>query len=437
MSDVRAVLPTLTWTGHKFESDLAIVIEGQGRIESVVGADKLDPATPRQHLNDTALLPGFVNAHSHAFQIGLRGLGETYSDDGEDFWSWREAMYRLVEDMDSERLHQLCVCAFSEMLAAGITTVGEFHYLHHQQADDHAFDRILIDAARETGIRLVLLNVYYRTGGIDTDLAGGQVRFRTPSPSAFWRAFDQLDKEFESPLITFGAAIHSIRAATPEECVEIAAEARQRGLVCHMHVEEQPKEIEDCRDAYGTGPLRLLLDEVVDDRFTAVHLTHSTPEELAEFFSHGGHACICPLTEGNLGDGLPALASGESPRLCLGTDSNARISIFEEMRWLEYGQRVRGGRRGVLRRGAETAPYLIDAATIGGANSLGTQAGAIQTGMWADFALVDLAHPSLSGWDPSTLPAMLVFGAGDQVLRGTWVGGVEVAGSDSPTATAR
>jgi formimidoylglutamate deiminase len=223
-----------------------------------------------------------------------------------------------------------------------------------------------------------------------------------------------------------GGAGHSIPPAPPEELAEVHAEARRRGLVVHMHLDEQRREIEECLEAYGKRPLALALETLdLGPHFTAVHCTHSHPDDLARLFAAGANVCICPLTEANLGDGIAPLAAlPASARLCLGTDSNTRIAPLEEMRWLEYAQRLRGERRGVLRdtTGA-VAPTLLAAATTGGAAALGIEAGDIRPGHHADFVAVDLSAPALAGWDPDTFLDSLVFGAAEDVVAATCVGG--------------
>jgi formimidoylglutamate deiminase len=238
---------------------------------------------------------------------------------------------------------------------------------------------------------------------------------------------DRLASALDAQTQSLGAVAHSIRAATVEDISALHAEAGRRGLPFHMHVEEQRREIEECVAAYGRGPMQVLLDMLdIGGNLTAVHCTHTSPQDLGQFVQAGGTVCICPLTEGNLGDGLPLLEPVPSlvERLCLGSDSNARISPLEEMRWLEYGQRLRHERRGVLRNEeGEVAPALIDAATAGGARALGLPAGRIEKDHWADLVVIDLEHPSLAGCEFETLAEALVSGADNGVVRGTYVGG--------------
>ncbi len=418
----------LTWFEGRFRPNVRIAVGGDGRIERV--GPFLERPTHR--LAGRALLPGFVNVHSHAFQRGLRGRGQAFPAGQGDFWIWRESMYALVEEMDAPRLHALSLQAFREMLAAGITTVGEFHYLHHDRTlAGYGFDRVIREAAREAGIRLVLLQTYYRTGGVGRPLEGAQRRFAVSGPSEYWDQFDRLAEELDPRLESLGAVVHSIRAASLADLVAVHAESARRGLVFHMHVEETAKELDECRAVHGRTPMRILLDELaLDARFTAVHGTQTERAELAAFLATGAVLCACPTTEGNLGDGIAELAQvcanarGFEGRLALGSDSNERISMFEEMRWLEFAQRLQEERRGCLRDGrGDVARVLLDAATKNGAQSLGIEAGEIHAGAWADFVAVDLSAAALSGVTAETLPAALVFGCGEDVIAGVAVGG--------------
>jgi formiminoglutamate deiminase len=424
-ANAHVVEADLTWTGDGFVSGLQVRISGAGRIEAVgrLGVE----ATLR--LRGQALLPGLVSAHSHAFQRALRGRGERFPAGAGSFWSWREAMYELAAGLDGAGFELLCRRTFREMRAAGITTVGEFHYFHHQRAGarDYGLDARVLRAAAAAGIRIVLLNTYYRTGGVDQPLAGVQRRFASRSPRAFWEQMDRLTAAVEGPTQTLGAAVHSVRAAPPEDLAAVYGEARRRGLPVHMHVEEQRQEIADCLAYYGRRPMQLVLATLpAVDGLTAVHCTHTARDDMDRFLAAGGSACVCPLTEANLGDGIPDLTVTRSggDRLCLGTDSNARISLLEEMRWLEYGQRLRAESRGVLRDDSgEVARVLLRAATAGGARALGLPCGEIAPGFWADLATVDLAHPALAGCEPENLLEALVFGGGDEAIAGTAVGG--------------
>ncbi len=434
MGERKIIEADLTWTGQRFERGVRVVVEPDGRIGEVIGAghsESPDVAeAPRVELPGAgrALLPGFVNAHSHAFQRGLRGLGERYAVRPGSFWTWRQTMYDLVDRMDAATFERLTREAFSEMLAAGITTVGEFHYLHHDSGGKgYAFDEIVIEAAAAVGIRLVLLGTCYRTGGIDEPLAGAQLRFGSPSLEAYWAQMDRLASRLDPATQTLGVAAHSIRAVAPQEIAALHQESIRRHLVFHMHVEEQTREIEQCVAAYGKPPMAVLNERLeIDPRFTAVHCTHTATADLEAFLASGGNVCICPLTEAALGDGI-ADVRGIFKRygsLCLGTDSNARICLVEEMRWLEYGQRLATRSRGVCTdESGRVAPALLRAATLCGARALGLRAGAIRPGHLADFVAIDLDCPSLAGWTEETLLESLVLGCGNEAIAGVWVGG--------------
>jgi formimidoylglutamate deiminase len=407
-----------TWTGEAFEEGVQVRIE-DGRIAEVGQIGSADLRLERR-----ALLPGMVSAHSHAFQRGLRGRGERFPAGSGSFWTWREAMYGLVDRLDPDAFQALCLQTFREMRAAGITCVGEFHYFHHgAELDGWAFDERVLRAASEAGIRIALLEVYYRTGAIGQPLEGPQRRFGSPSPEAFWEQVDRLAGLLDPRTQTLGASVHSLRAASLDDLRSVYEEARRRDLPFHIHVEEQRREIQDALAFYGRRPMELLLETLgTATDVTAVHCTHTDAEDMERFLAGGGTVCICPLTEGNLGDGIASLPRGGP--ICLGSDSNARISMLEEMRWLEYAQRLATESRGVLADGAgQVARAVFGSATVTGARAVGVDAGRIAPGSWADFAAIDLDAPTLDGWEPDTLLDSLVFGASDEAIAATCIGG--------------
>ncbi len=422
---MRTIEADLTWTGSRFESGVQIGIGEDGRIAEAGALGR----TPDRRLTGRALLPGMVSAHSHAFQRGLRGRGETFPAGAGNFWTWREAMYALVGRLDSAELQALSLQTFREMRAAGITTVGEFHYLHHRDPDaaDYAFDEVVLAAAAEAGIRIAFIQSYYHTGAVGQPLEGPQRRFNSPSPRVYWEQMDRLAARLDPRRETLAASVHSLRAAGVEDLAAIYEEARRRDLPFHIHVEEQEREIEDVIAYYGRRPMALLLETLgTATDLTAVHCTHTDAEEMDRFLSAGGTVCLCPLTEGNLGDGIAKVprAQPASGAFCLGSDSNARISPIEEMRWLEYAQRLATENRGILRDGeGNVARVLLEAATAGGAGALGVEAGRIEPGLWADFAALDLDSPLIAGWTPETLLESVIFGATEEVVAATCVGG--------------
>ncbi|MFN0134624.1 MAG: formimidoylglutamate deiminase [Phycisphaerae bacterium] len=424
----QSICPELTWLDGVLRPNVRIDIDAAGHIRSVTSSALPPPTVAAKLLPRRALLPGFVNVHSHAFQRALRGHGESYPAGMGDFWSWREAMYDLVLRLTPDELRRVTRLAFEEMLAAGFTTVGEFHYVHHREIErlDYLLDDVIIETAAEVGIRLVLLQCYYRTGGVGRPLAGGQLRFSTPDVDAFMRQTDALAKRLDPATQTIGLAPHSLRAVPTDDLRTLHAIARERGWVCHTHVEEQRKEIDEFRAVHGCMPLEWMLDNLdIGDETTIVHATHSTPAHLKRYLDRGANICVCPITEGNLGDGLAQIVDVDDAlhRVCIGTDSNVRIDAAEELRWLEFVQRLRRERRGVYKDDAgEVTRRLIDCGTRAGARALGIAAGEIAVGKLADFILIDLDHPSIRGKDEAG-SAALIFGGSGAAIDAVCVGG--------------
>lgn len=415
--------PEYLYENGRFVANRSVMLEG----------DTIRAVEPRREgkASRIALLSGFVNAHSHAFQRGLRGKAEVFRGRPGSFFSWREAMYALVEGLTEERTYDLSLQTFRECLAAGYTSVGEFHYIHHG-ATPWSLDEVVLAAAKDAGIRIVLLHADYVRGGEGVELAGGQRRFDSGTIDSFMASVDRLEARLDGATQSIGLVSHSVRAVPIDRIVAIKHEASRRGFVFHMHVEEVVKEIEDTIAEHGCTPMRLLLDRgVVDDSMSAVHCTHSTPEDLADFGSAGGIICLCPLTEGNLGDGIPNLLAMRDAkcRVAIGTDLNARLAPLEELRSMEYTARIANQQRGVWTDAAgSTAAALVDVGTRGGAASLGLNAGDLAPGALADMVAFDLTHPSLVGVEADVLAAAIVFGAGQEAIRGVMVGGTWVQG---------
>ncbi len=464
---MRILVPDLVYVAGRFESGLAVEIdEAIGRIVRIGPTEELSGAggvsvAPRaaedaggtaagvsgssaaaivERLPGRALLPGFVNAHSHAFQRLIRGRMQwrPATAPRADFWSWREAMYAAALGMHPEDVFLVSRFCFLEMLRAGITSVGEFHYLHRdvegrRYLEPNELAHRVLDAAAEVGIRIALLNVCYATGGIGRPLASEQRRFATPELDVYLRDTAELqDRHRDDALVTVGVAPHSVRAVPREWLRELHGWAASREMVVHMHVSEQPREVEECVAAYGMRPVELLgAEDVLDERFTAVHATHLTPEEIALLGDAGATVCACPTTERDLGDGfLPGAELLDADvRIALGSDSHTVIDPFEEMRLVEYHERLRRLRRVVLAvPGAagrlEVAPLLLELGTEAGARSLGIDAGALEPGRLADLIAIDLDHPAVAGWSPETLAAVLTLSAPPDVVADVWVGGV-------------
>lgn len=438
-SGLRALQPALAYIDDRFVEDQAILFdERTGRIVQIASATELPADTSVDRRAGQALLPGMVNAHSHAFQRAIRGWTQWRPpDERADFWSWRDAMYRAVLRFSPEDLYQVSRFCFIEMLLAGYTTVGEFHYVQRDEhgrpyQDPNELARQVVRAATDVGIRITLLNVCYATGGIGQALRPEQRRFATPDLAGFLNATSALQEQLKGcALASVGVAPHSVRAVERAWLRPISDYARQRGLPLHMHVSEQPGEVEASLQRYGCRPVELLQEEgVLSGTFTAVHAVHLTETEIRALGQARAFVCACPTTERDLGDGIPRarelIDAGAS--LCIGSDSQTVIDPWEEMRLIEYHARLASLRRVILTEAVshdrrEVAPLLLKTGTAGGARSLGIGSGQLRPGEPADFVLIDLEHPALAGWNKTTLGAHLALSSPATAVREVWVGG--------------
>jgi formimidoylglutamate deiminase len=301
-------------------------------------------------------LPGIANLHSHAFQRAMAGMAERKTHPEDSFWTWRETMYRMAARFDPELLQAVAAQLYAEMLEAGYTSVCEFHYLHHAPdgqpyADPAAMSRALIAAARDTGIRMTLLPALYMSGGFDgRELNERQRRFRH-SVDGYLRLLEILCKEQDDTL-RIGCALHSLRAIPPQAMSEVLA-ALPEGARVHIHIAEQIGEVQDCTAIRGARPVEWLLSNAaVDSRWTLVHATHLTPAEVRGIARSGATVAVCPTTEANLGDGLFPLSDylAANGAWGIGSDSHISVSPVEELRWLEYGQRLHVRQRNIAVR---------------------------------------------------------------------------------------
>lgn len=429
--------PELVWLDGRFQRGKAVRVDPEGRIAAVV-----DGSDQGRRLPGRALLPGFVNAHSHAFQRLIRGRTQHRVDGdgaGENFWSWRDAMYSAALGLTADEVFDVARWCFIEMMGSGITAVGEFHYLHHQPdggpyPEPNELAHRVIAAAEDVGLRIALLNVCYATGGIGRDLRSEQRRFGAASPDVFLeRTRALLEHVRPSALATLGVAPHSVRAVPREWLPQLHGFAADHDLPVHIHVSEQTAEVDACVAEYGLRPVELLAEDgILSGRLTAIHATHLSDAEVDMLGESGASVCACPTTERDLGDGFLRgrdLLDAGVP-VCLGTDSHTSLDFLEEMRLVEYNERLRRRARVVIAgddgRGAlSVAPPLLEMATVAGARALGLRAGAIAPGCQADLIAVDLAHPSLLGSSADTLGAALTLSATPDVVRDVWVGGVQ------------
>jgi formiminoglutamate deiminase len=404
-----------------------VVLEdlGDGRLARVAAGE--DPPTGAVHLPGI-VLPGLANAHSHVFHRALRGRAQAGAG---DFWTWRDRMYELAAVVDPDALFELARATYAEMAMAGITVVGEFHYLHHRP-DGRPYDEpnvmagALAAAAVEAGVRLTLLDTCYLRAGFggEPPLAGAQVRF-TDGDAEQWA--DRVDAL--APLVgahwRLGAAVHSVRAVDERAMTLVAGWAARHGAPLHLHLSEQSAENEQALAATGRTPTRLAEDAgALGPRTVAVHATHVGDRDRRTLGTSGTGVCLCPSTERDVGDGVgPAarLAAAGCP-LSLGSDSHAVIDLFEEARLVELHERLAHSGRG-----GHSAVDLLGAATAGGYRALGWAddgpAGVLAAGAPADFVVVDRGSVRLAGMDPSDGVAAVVFAASAADVTDVVVGG--------------
>ncbi|HUJ24511.1 MAG TPA: formimidoylglutamate deiminase [Myxococcales bacterium] len=422
----RSVVPDLLYSGGRVHEGAALNL----RDGTVVSVGTVERGSEVVALRGKAVLPGLVAAHSHAFQRAIRGRTEHRAHARDDFWTWREAMYAAAEQLSPDELYVVSKFCFLEMAAAGITTVGEFHYLHRDAqgrayADPNELDLAVARAAREVGVRIVLLRVAYARSGFEEPANRRQRRFIEGSADEYLAALDALSKH-----VPVGAAPHSVRACPAEWIRDIAAHARGRGWPLHLHVSEQPAEVQQCQAEHGTTPA-LLLQKLgaLDEATTAVHAVHLTADDMSALGAARATVCACPTTERNLGDGVvradKLLAAGA--RLCVGSDSEAQLNPLEDARQLEYHLRLIEMERAVLdteQAGVDgLGAKLFGIASEGGMKSLGLPGGALRPGEPADFIVVDLDDPSIAGASPEDLMAQIVFGMERTAIAETWVAG--------------
>ncbi|MEN3307416.1 MAG: hypothetical protein V7603_3618 [Micromonosporaceae bacterium] len=400
-----------------------VLVEVDGERIAAVRPDSPAPAGAVRLAGLT--LPGLANAHSHAFHRALRARAQAGRG---TFWTWRDLMYTVAGTLDPDRYLALARAVYAEMALAGITCVGEFHYVHHAPGgtpyrDPTVMAAALVAAAGQAGIRITLLDTCYLAGGVGQPLAGPQARFGDGDAERWAaRASTVEDAVRAEGHARVGAALHSVRAVPPEQMPVVVAWAAQRGAPLHLHLSEQPAENEACLAAYGATPTRVLADAgALAQRTTAVHATHLTAADIDALGSSRTRICMCPTTERDLADGIGparALAGAGSP-LALGSDSHAVIDLFEEARAVELDERLRTGARGHW-----PAADLLRAATVDGHAALGwPAAGRIEPGCLADLVTVALDTPRTAGFEPATAAESAVFAATAADVRHVLVGG--------------
>ncbi|MGN6111420.1 MAG: formimidoylglutamate deiminase [Luteimonas sp.] len=370
---------------------------------------------------------GIANLHSHAFQRAMAGLAERQTDPGDSFWTWRETMYRMAGRFDPDTLHAVASQLYAEMLESGYTTVCEFHYLHHRPdgtpyADPAAMSRALLRAARESGIRLTLLPVLYMTGGFDgRPLAERQRRFGH-DVDAFLALIQALRGD-EDASLRVGCALHSLRAV-PADAMRAVLAALPRDMPVHIHIAEQLGEVQDSLALRGARPVEWLLGNAeVDARWTLVHATHLEPAEVQGIARSGATVAICPTTEANLGDGLFPLRAylDAGGAIGIGSDSQVSVSPVEELRWLEYGQRLATHHRNIaVRAGSPSVgETLLEAVHASAGNATGLDAS-------GDVVVLDADAPQFAGATAADVADRWIFSGNRPLVREVRLAGERV-----------
>ncbi|MBB5056855.1 formimidoylglutamate deiminase [Granulicella aggregans] len=414
-------LPELLYMEGAFHAGMGLLVGGDGVILNI-GADLEANGAKNVRMPGKAMLPGLVNGHSHTFQRLIRGVAEHCGANGDDFWAWRNTMYRAASQLTPEELYDVARMAFLEMALTGITAVGEFHYLH-RQPDGTAYDdpnllsMAVIEAARSVGLRICLLRVAYSRAGYQLPPNPGQARFYETNVE-YLNSMERLAADLQGldPTVTFGVAPHSIRAVTLDEVRKISEWAEMRGLPIHMHMAEQAAELAACVREYGYTPIKLMVENnLLSSNTTLVHAIHVTVEEIAHLACAGATICSCPTTERNLGDGIidADQACGAGVPFSFGTDSQANINLLEDARELDYHLRLKRERRVLLDgiNGEEISQRLFGYATTGGAKSLRMNTGELKISNPADFFTLDLNDVSIAGAAPKELLSTIVFGS--------------------------
>lgn len=418
----RSALVQDTW-----QNNVVISIGTDGRITAIEDANNAESDACR-----FVALPGMTNVHSHAFQRGFAGLSEYRTGSQDSFWTWRKLMYDFVERMTPEKVFVIARHLYLEMLTAGYSWVGEFHYLHRMVGGASANDMTdaIYTAAGDAGIGLCHLPTLYQRGGFANErLSGGQCQFELNSES-FIELVERCHSKWASnPIAKVGIALHSLRAVEAKAGGDVIDQlTKSVGYIpIHTHVAEQTKEVDDCLTTHGIRPVQFLMDRFdVDQRWCLIHATHLNDEEVRRIAASNAVVGLCPTTEANLGDGLFRATDyvQQDGRLAIGSDSHCSVDLREELRTLEYGQRLQTQSRAVLGTAQRSVGRnLYAAAAAGGAQAIGIEAGSIKVGLRADLTLIDPDHRAIAGATGDRLLDRLVFTNAGNPVAGVVLGG--------------
>ena len=434
MAALKRLHAPLAWVDGRWQRDVLLTVDASGHWSDI---SINQPAPADAEVLAGPLIPSLVNAHSHAFQRAFVGLAERRDAGQDDFWSWRDRMYALALRISPTQLRAVASQLYAEMLRGGYTQVCEFHYLHHPAQGQHFDDELdmtwaLAEAAEDVGIGLTLLPVVYtRSGfgvnGSNTALRPDQHRFAADADWV-WRACQRVQAA-GLPRVNAGVALHSLRGASPRDIARLQDLVGAADLPIHIHVAEQTAEVADCLAATGKRPVQWLADEGhLDPRWQLVHATHAEPAEIDAVARSGAGIVICPGTEANLGDGLadlPRWLGGGVP-LTVGSDSQVTRGWVEELRWLEYGQRLALRQRNVAsapESQPSSAARLFDAAVQGGARAAGFAAWGLTPGARADALVLNRDADALRGLPDEALLDAVVFGSNGSPWQSVWVAG--------------
>lgn len=401
------------------------------RSGKILQYQKNTPSEKTENVNGY-LIPGFRNAHSHAFQYLMAGLTEYLprGKSGDDFWGWRNLMYDFANRISPDQLEAIATMAYSEMLRMGITSVAEFHYLHHNPKGKPykniaEMSSRLLNAAKTVGINITLLPVFYQRSDFNKEAQKSQRRFISSTIKKYYQLFEAVEKEVTADAsFSLGVCIHSLRAVAKNEILEVF-ENTKKNLPAHIHIAEQEKEVKSCIAFYKKRPVEWLLDNVdLNDRYHLVHATHMNKKETKSLAKSGANVVICPTTEGNLGDGFFNFLDfhQNSGSFSIGTDGHFNLNPLEELRLLDYGQRLKYQKRNLvcLEEGSESGEVLYQKTLKAGILAMGTnEIGPLEPGSFLDGVVLDPKHPILSGLKPNKILSGLIFSGDPSVYLGT------------------
>jgi formimidoylglutamate deiminase len=432
-SEVIRYFAPAAWVEGAWAQDVVLTVGADGRWSEVVGDAPLVSQEGAQRLAGP-VLPGLVNAHSHAFQRAIAGLTERCAGDEDDFWRWRDRMYGVAHRITPEQLEAIAAFLYAELLRAGYTQVCEFHYLHNDiggrpYADPAEMALALVRAAQRVGIGLTLLpTLYMRAGFSARDLRDEQRRFAS-TPQSVLRVAESIARQCSGDdRVAVGVAIHSLRAVDESALRELVA-VGGAAMPIHIHIAEQQQEVDDCIAWHGKRPIEWLLDNVaIDERWNLVHATRSTPRELEGVRGQRASIVLCPSTEANLGDGIFDLSGwmGQSGSWSVGSDSHVTRSWQEELRQLEYSQRLGLRQRNIAARAAlceSSAAALFQGALAGGTAAAGALLGGLARGQRADFCVVDMESSAFVGLPSDHVLDAMIFSSPQASMRAVYVAG--------------